>query len=94
MQHRIDELNERARAEQPSRTVQDVQGAGACFFLAANTSHMLHAKGARFHIRIFDYHYPHLLPRAARLMDRKGLHDCLILCVLPAQPSQGAGPVA
>ena len=49
------------------------------------TSHMLHASGARYHVRIFDFRDPNSLPRAARLMDRRGLHDCLILCVLPAQ---------
>ena len=34
MQHRIDELNVIALAEQPPRQVRDVRGCGACFFLA------------------------------------------------------------
>jgi hypothetical protein len=50
MQHRIDELNVIALAEQPPRQVRDVRGCGACFFLALS----LAIGEVRPHTRVAD----------------------------------------
>lgn len=48
------------------------------------TRHMLHAHGARYHVCLYVYPDAHALPRSARSMGRRGLHNCAIARVLPA----------